>query len=1079
MKGCGILNNESLIRNLRNLFSFAFFAFFAAQSFLVTAEAVNDWENPEMIGKNKEAPHVPIIPCPDIETAVKANDEPAASPFYMSLNGTWKFHWVRVPHLRPKEFYKDDFCLDGWNDIKVPGNWELQGFGVPIYTDEPYPFKPNPPKVPHDYNPVGSYRRDFTLPDNWEGRQVFIHFGAVKSAMYFWINGKEVGYSQGSRTPAEFNITEYVRKGKNTVAVEVYRWSDGSYLENQDAWRMSGIERDVFLFSTPAVHIRDYFVHAGLDKKYRDGLFSVDVEVQSYLSTKEPYWVQMQLLEEDKSSPPLVKMTEQGLIKPSEETVIHFETEVKNPGKWSAETPHLYSLVLSLLDKNKKPVEVVSSRIGFRKVEIKDGQLLVNGVPIYIKGVNRHSHDPVTGQYVTQETMIKDIQLMKQFNINAARTSHYPNDSQWYNLCDQYGLYVVDEANIESGGMYFHPDKTLMDKPEWERAYLERTWRMVDRDKNHPCVIIWSLGNECGDGPHFQAMYQWIKERDLSRPVQSEDAKLQPHTDIYCPMYRRIEQIEEYVSKPQRRPLIMCEYAHAMGNSVGNLQDYWHVIYKYDQLQGGFIWDWVDQGLLKKNEKGEEFWAYGGDYLPVGVNHSDKNFLINGLVFPDRKLHPHIWEVKKVYQYARAEAFKLNIGQIKLINRYDFTNLNTLDIQWQITGDNQVMGKGKISPAYADVAPHDAKIIQLPLPEIQPEPGVEYFLKISFKTREETLGIPAGHELGWDQFKLPITNAVKPIDINTLPPLKLTTGETHIVIRGRAFNLFFDRKTGEIISWIYKGKEFIKTGPKPNFWRAPTDNDFGWGMPKECRVWRNAWQKPKIENVTVKQIDASKIQVDVEATLPKGTGGSKYFTTYTVLGSGDVLVTNRFVPGKTGGLPVIPRFGMTMALPVEFDRIEWYGRGPHENYWDRKTGAAVGFYKDSAMEQYHPYIRPQETGNKTDVRWAALTNENGMGMLAVGMPLLNISAYHFLNEDFDPGMEKKQRHPFDLQKRNLVTLNLDYKQMGVGGDTSWGDRARPHPQYRLPVKEYSYSFRLRPFSPKDGTPLALSKIKYK
>jgi beta-galactosidase len=1036
----------------------------------------NDWENPEMIGRNKEAPHCPIIPYNDTQTAI--DNDTAQSPFYKSLNGTWKFYWVRTPWLRPQEFYKENFCLDGWNDINVPGNWELQGFDAPIYTDEPYPFKPNPPKVPHDFNPVGSYHRDFTLPDNWDGRQVFIHFGAVKSAMYLWINGKEAGYSQDSRTPAEFNITKYVKKGKNTVAVQVFRWSDGSYLENQDAWRMSGIERDVFLFSTPPVHIRDYFVHADLDKKYTDGLFSVNIEVKNYFSTKETRWIRFMLLEGNNTTSPLAEFELKINLEPGKEITAHFEATIKNPQKWTAETPHLYNLLLSLVDKTNKITEVVSSKIGFRKVEINDGQLLVNGVPIYIKGVNRHSHDPITGQYVTRETMIKDIQLMKQFNINAVRTSHYPNDTQWYDLCDQYGLYLVDEANIEAGGMAFHPDKTLMDNPLWENAILDRTIRMVERDKNHPSVIIWSLGNECGDGPHFHTTYRWIKQRDPSRPVQSEDARLEPHTDIYCPMYRRINQIEEYASKPQRRPLIMCEYAHAMGNSVGNLQDYWDVIYKYKQLQGGFIWDWVDQGLLKKNEKGEEFWAYGGDYLPVGVNHNDKNFLINGLVFPDRKIHPHTWEVKKVYQGPKAEPVNLESGKIRLINRYNFINLNTLEILWEIKGDNNIIGEGTLVPEQINIAPGSSEIIQLPLPEIQPGPGVEYFLNIYFKTKEATDLIPSGHEIGWDQFKLPISREVLPTDISTLPSLELNQNETHFVIKGKDFVLFMDRKTGQFISWVYKGKELIKSWLVPNFWRAPTDNDFGWDMPKECRVWRDAGPNRKIDKVTLKQVDKSEIRVDVEATLPEGTDGAKYFTTYDVLGSGDLLVTNRFVPAPGVSLPVMPRFGMTMALPQEFDRVEWYGRGPQENYWDRKTGAAIGIYSNTVTGLYHPYIRPQENGNRDDVRWLALTDAGGMGLLMVGKPLLSISAHHFFNEDFDPGEEKQQRHPFDLVKRDLVTLNLDYKQMGVGGDTSWGDRARPHPEYTLPVKKYSYGFRLRPFSSREGTALELSKQRF-
>lgn len=1039
-------------------------------------EAVNDWENPDVVNINKEAPHVPIIPAMDRETAEQVLDDPSKSPFYLSLNGTWKFNWVRVPNQRPMDFFKEGYCLDSWHDIRVPGNWELQGFGVPLYTDEPYPFKPNPPKTPHDYNPVGSYRRDFQLPDTWDGRQVFIHFAGVKSAMYLWINGREVGYSQGSRTPAEFNVTKYVKKGKNSVSVQVFRWCDGSYLENQDAWRMSGIERDVFLFSTSPVHIRDYFVHASLDKKYADGLLQVEVELRNFQSTKGKYTVEAALWDPGAELPPAYKKETQE-APASGRVLFLIEDNVKAPRKWSAETPYLYTLVLTLKDGSGKVLEVLTSKVGFRSIEIKKGQLLVNGVPIYIKGVNRCTHDPVTGHYVTRERMLKDIQLMKRFNINAVRTSHYPNDTYWYDLCDRYGLYVVDEANIESGGMYFHPARTLMDKPDWKKAYLVRVWRMVERDKNHASVIIWSLGNECGDGMHHRTNYQWIKSRDMSRPVQSEDAKLQPHTDIYAPMYRTIPQIETYANeKKTTKPLILCEYAHAMGNSVGNLRDYWDVIYKYKNLQGGFIWDWMDQGLLKKNSDGNYFWAYGGDYLPVGVDHTDKNFLINGLVFPDRRIHPHIWEVKKVYQYVSAEPVAAKRNTVKLVNRYDFTNLNTLDIHWQVVGDDGLLGQGKLDPEECNVPPHGSKPVTLPLPEIKPEPGVEYFLKITFNTREQQGVVPAGHEAGWEQYKLTAYRAVEPVDTQTLPAVTIKAQKDHLVTRGQNFSLVMDTKTGEMVSWIYKGTEFIQSSLKPNFWRAPTDNDFGWDMPQECKVWRDAPEKRKVVAVTPRQVSPNKVTVDVEAILPEATGNARFFTTYTIYGSGDIVVSNRFAPGKADGLPVLPRMGMTMALPVSFKNITWYGRGPQENYWDRKSGAAVGIYSGTVRGQYHPYIRPQENGNKTDVRWVALTDDRGVGLLAVGMPLLSVSALHYLNEDFDPGLKKAQRHPFDLTQRDLVTLNLDYKQMGVGGDTSWGNRARPHQQYRLPVKEYKYSFRLRPFTPKDGKPLELAKM---
>jgi len=1033
---------------------------------------VKDWENPAVFGWNKEPAHCTYIPYADIKTVLTNN--PAQSPFYQSLNGTWKFNWVRKPADRPLDFYKDGYDVSQWDDIAVPGNWELQGYGIPIYTNSEYPFPVDPPHIPHDYNPVGSYRRSFTVPESWEGGQVFLHFRGVKSAMYVWVNGNKVGYSQESKTPAEFNITKYLRQEENTLSAEVYRWSDGAYLEDQDYWKISGIERDVFLFSTPNVIIRDFFVLGDLDEDYEDGELKLAVEVKNYLPRAlSRYQVQLELFDADHKpafGTPLVKEVS---IDQLGEAEIHFEQSIKDPKKWTAETPNLYSLVLSLLDDSGKTIEVVSCKVGFRKVEIKGGQLLVNGVPILVKGVNSHDHDPVTGRYVTEELMIKDIQLMKKFNINAVRTSHYPKHPRWYELCDQYGLYIVDEANIESHGIGYDPDKTLGNNPDWKAAHLDRTIRMVERDKNHPSIIIWSLGNEAGDGVNFEATSEWIKKRDPSRPVQYERAGTRPHTDIVCPMYRTIQHLQEYLEKGlDGRPLIMCEYAHAMGNSVGNLKDYWDFFDQHKELQGGFIWDWVDQGLLKRTEEGEEFWAYGGDFGPPGTP-SDLNFCINGLVLPDRKIHPHLWEVKKVYQYIKAKPLALKAGKIEVQNRHDFTNLNKFDLSWTITPDDKGIAKGRLPGM--DVKPHDLKVITLPLPDIEPEPGVEYFLNLSFTTKEEIPLIPRGYEVAWEQFKLPVFKPAAEVNVTEFPELSLKETEKSVLIKGQDFSMAFDRKRGEITSLVYEGTDFIRTGPVPNFWRAPTDNDFGSRMPERLAVWKEASDKRNIGEFKAKQINAREVQVEVVFILP--AVDSKYYVTYTVFGSGDIIIKNRFVPGSKD-LPEIPRMGMTMTLPVEFDNISWYGRGPHENYWDRKTGAPVGVYSGKVMEQYHPYIRPQENGNKTDVRWVALTNDQGLGLLAVGRPLLSVSANHFLMEDFDHGPEKKPKHTFDLKKRNLVTLNLDYKQMGVGGDTSWGDRARPHPEYTLYAKEYSYSLRLRPFSRNDETPAALSKKRF-
>jgi beta-galactosidase len=1030
-------------------------------------KAVFDWENPAVFAIDKQAPHSSYIPY-----SVK-------SSYFISLNGNWKFNWAKNPSERPSDFYKADFDVRGWDEIKVPGNWELQGFGVPIYTDTEYPFPPDPPHIPHDNNPVGSYRRDFTVPDEWEARQVFLHFEGVRSAMYVWINGEKAGYSQGSKTPAEFNITSFINPGKNSLAVEVYRFSDGSYLEDQDYWKISGIERDVFLYCRPQTYIRDFFVHSGLDKDYQDGRLKVEIEATTCLKDPPDKAVLKIKLLNSKGREvfPEVQIKDLKFAENGKAQAV-FEAKISSPKKWSAENPNLYTLILKLETGSEEAEDIIKIKTGFRKVEIKDGLLQINGEPVTLKGVNRHEHDPVSGRYVTEESMLKDIRLMKKFNINAVRTSHYPNTPLWYNLCDRYGLYVIDEANVESHGMGYDPDITLGNKPAWKAAHLDRNVRMVERDKNHACVIIWSLGNEAGDGVNFEATYNWIKERDPSRPVQYEMADLRPHTDIFCPMYARIHILSDYASQKRSRPLILCEYAHAMGNSVGNLKDYWDVIYQHPQLQGGFIWDWVDQGILAETEEGKKFWAYGGDFGPEDTPSSG-NFCINGLVFPDRKLHPSIWEVKKVYQNITAIEVDLRSGKIKIKNRYDFINLNRFDVLWDLKADDTILIEGKI--AGPDIKPHKSKIFTLPFPEITPEPGVEYFLNLSFRTRKKTELIPAGHEAAWEQFKLPYYKQKVLTEISRAAKIRRKSKHRKLQIEGLDFSYIFDLKKGHFVSLKYLGTELIKSGIKqgripffctPNFWRAPTDNDYGNNMPQRLGIWKDAGKNRIIERVKSQQNSNRDILIEVEAALPDVE--SKYFTSYHIFGNGDIEVSNRFVPGKKG-LPDLPRFGVQMTLSSEFDNISWYGRGPHESYWDRKSGAKKGVYNGKVKDQCHPYIRPQENGNKTDVRWLALTNKEGIGLLVVGDPLLSVSAHHFLTEDFDSGDKKRQRHTFDLKPRDLVNLNLDYKQMGVGGDTSWG--ARPHPQYRLPAQEYTYSFKLRPFSSKLISPMKLSKYK--
>ena len=1020
---------------------------------------VPDWENPEMIGQNKEAAHCTLMPYPNTTKALMGTRE--ASPFHKSLNGNWKFNWVKKPAERPKNFHKPDYDVSSWEEIPVPSNWELYGYGIPTYTNAAYPFapvNPNPPHIPHDDNPVGSYCTEFAIPEDWKGREVFLHFDGVRSGFYLWINGTKVGYSQGSMTPAEFNITKYLHEGKNILAAEVYRYSDGSYLEDQDTWRLSGIYRDVYLFSTPKVHLRDFFVRCDLDEQYRDAVLKVTAKVRNYAEkAAKAHNIGVTLFDvggRPIGFDPRMSMRIDG-IGADVEVVMEMQGKVSNPLKWTAETPNLYIVLLTLKDPSGKTIEVEQCNFGFRKVELKGGQLLVNGKAVLFKGVDRHEHDPDHGRAIPLSRMLQDIRLLKQNNINAVRTSHYPDDPKWYEICDKYGLYLIDEANIESHGIGYHPDRTLGNKPEWKKAHMDRTIRMVERDKNHPSVILWSLGNEAGDGINFDATSGWIHVRDPSRLVHYERCGERDITDIVCPMYARIERLVKYASVERKRPLIMCEYAHAMGNSVGNLQDYWDVIEKYKHLQGGYIWDWADQALRKKTTGGEEFWAYGGDY---GDIPNDDNFLCNGIVQPDRKPNPSLYEVKKVYQYIKVEPVDLVNGKVRIRNKYDFLSLDFADVLWELTADGELLQRGKL--AKMSLGPKKAQEVTVPLSKPELKAGAEYWLKIIFALAGDALWAERGHVVAWDQFKVPFdVPAVPATDVNGIAELKLEQSGEAVIVTGDDFKVTVGKKTGAIESFKFGDAELIKRALIPNFWRVPIDNDEGNGMPYRLSVWRMAGQDRTINEVSVEQLKPQVVRIAVRASLP--AGNCEYCTVYTVYGSGDVVVENGLEKPENVNLPNLPRFGMQMAMPGEFNRMTWYGRGPHETYWDRKTGAAVGVYSGQVEDLIHNYIRPQENGNRTDVRWVAVTNEDEIGLLAVGNPVLSVSAWPYTMWDLE-----KARHIHELRRRDTITVNLDYKQMGVGGDNSWG--ARTHPEYTLPAGPYSYSFRLRPYSQSMG-----------
>lgn len=1028
-------------------------------SFIICLQAqTTDWENPQVISKNKLAPHASFIPFESLEKALALDEE--SSAFFKSLNGKWKFKWSKNPAERPMNFYNPEFDVESWDLIEVPSNWELKGYGIPIYVNSAYEFSdnPKPPAIPHDYNPVGSYRTAFSVPKDWKNKEIILHFGAVKSAMYVWINGKMVGYSQGSKLPAEFNITPYLTNASNTLAVEVYRWSDGSYLECQDFWRISGIERDVFLYAIPDIHIRDFFANASLDEQYENGILDLSVEVfnENLKNTGGTYSIEA-LVYDDKNKI-IKKAVQEFFIEESPKRLLNSKMEMGKVKQWSAEEPNLYTMVLQLKDKRNRIIEQTASKIGFRKSEIKNGQLLVNGKAIYLKGVNRHEHDEYTGHVISKELMLKDIRLMKQFNINAVRTSHYPDDPYWYKLCDQYGIYLIDEANIESHGMGYRPDRTLGNNPDWELAHLDRIQRMVHRDKNHPSVIIWSMGNEAGDGLNYVKCSEWIHAFDPSRPVHYERALLNKHVDIYSPMYPSISSIERYAQTYTDRPLIMCEYAHSMGNSTGNLQDYWDVIEKYDQLQGGFIWDWVDQGLAETDQNGIKYWAYGGDYGPEDVP-SDGNFMINGIVSPDRTPHPAMWEVKKVYQNIGFEVENAAKGKFIVKNKFSFINLDAYHFNWEIVENGEEIKSGSFE--LTNLKPGASRSVELNFNGINFDPNKEYFVNFYALTRNATDLIQPNHEVAKAQFLLPFGQYKNDIKLSE-NRLVVQNSEDDLQIHGNNFMVTFDKSTGMIKSFIFNQRELFRRGPEPNFWRAPNDNDFGNRMDQRCALWRNAGEHRFLMDAKLETINKTDIKLIFEFELEDVRS---YLTlTYLVKPSGEIEIESKFEPG-INGLPELPRFGMKMILPVTFKYLEYYGRGPQENYIDRNTAAFVGKYKSNVSEQYFPYVRPQENGYKTEVRYMKIYNQLDYGLEFIGEPTIGFSALHFSVKDLDQLTKENYKHLNDVLPREEIYLNVDYKQMGVGGDNSWG--ARPHDQYQLFAQPYTFKFKIKPFLKQD------------
>jgi beta-galactosidase len=1061
---------------------------FASASTTTTTTARPEWADETRTPEGTEKPFATMTLFPD-ENSARASAT-NASPFYVSLNGPWKFHWVSNPSLRLPDFWRTDFNDSAWGTIPVPANVEMEGYGYPIYTNIRFPWKSRtPPDIGGNYNPVSSYRRTFTVPPAWQGREVYVTFDGVNSFFTLWVNGQRVGFSKDSRTPATFRLTDLLRAGENLLAVEVFRWNDGSYLEDQDFWRLSGIFRDVTLWSTPPVHVRDFQVETRLDETLKQAQLVVTAEVTNRSAPSQSVRWQIALL--DPAGKELLRNSgTTDAIATQGTTRFEFSAPVSSPALWSAESPNLYTLLLSLLDANGRTTEVIPWRVGFRRVETKGGQFLVNGQPVLIRGVNRHEWDPDLGQVVTRERMIQDIRLMKQNNINAVRTAHYPNVSEWYALCDEYGLYVVDEANIESHGMGFEAE-SLAKAPSWRAAHMDRTVRMVERDKNHACIVTWSLGNEAGFGDNFRATYAWLKQRDPSRPVQYEGTRGSEATDIVCPMYPTPPTVEDYASVPRTKPFIMCEYAHAMGNSTGDIWAYWRPIYKgAPHLQGGFIWDWVDQGLRTPVPPGRQiatlenpksipidpalgtFFAYGGTFGPPGVA-SDGNFCGNGLVSPDRVPHPGLAEVKKVYQPIQIRAADLSRGEIEIQNWGDFLSVaDWLGAEWRLTAEGRMIQSGKISGF--TLAPRARKTISIPVTPLQAEPGVEYFLDLSFRLKATTLWAESGHEVAWEQFLIPAggflqapTAANAPAAANKTPAsiapaLTHTRDSEKITVRGARFSAAFSARTGLLISLKSDDTELLEAPLGPHFWRAPVDNDRGNLMThidhsrKSAApgLWRKAHEGFTIKTIDVREPTDTSVTIAVDGRI--AVNGSVYRLEWTVRATGDADVRVEFEPGD-GPIPEMPRFGMQTTLRAGFDRLAWFGKGPQETYWDRQD-ARVGLYRGSVQEQFFDYLKPQETGNKEQVRWLALTDASGRGLLALGDPLLSASALHPSTDDLFCETQLENYYSYLMPQRKTVTLNLDLRQRGLGGDNSWG--LLPHENFRINPWPTTYRYRL-------------------
>jgi len=1018
-----------------------------------------DWQNPLVLQRNRQPAHASLLPYTTEADALSG--ERGATPYFLLLNGRWQFQYLSAPHAAPAGFESEEYDASGWDSIPVPSNWQMLGYGKPNYTNVNYPYPVDPPFVPDD-NPTGLYRRSFSLPEAWAGRQVALVFEGVDSAYYVWVNGKLAGYSQVSHLPAEFDITPLLHAGENQLAVQVFQWSDGSYLEDQDMWRLSGIFRDVYLVGNAWVHVQDVRIRTLLDANYRDALLDVQVKIGNRAGESAAGFALMARLLDGAGERVFDHSLQAALgLAAGEEVIAGAQVAVQAPRLWSAEEPNLYHLLLTLSGPGGDVVEVTCFNVGFRQVEIKKGIFRVNGAAVKLQGVNRHESHPDLGHAVPMDSMVKDIVLMKQHNINTVRTSHYSNDTRWLDLCDEYGLYVVGETDLEAHG--FNPIGDWdypASHPDWKEAHVERSVRMVERDKNHASIILWSLGNESGFGPNIQAQADWIHDNDPTRPVHYERTRERSATDVVSVMYPTVAFLENEGQNPagDLRPFFMCEYAHAMGNGPGNIQEYWDTIRKYPRLMGGCIWEWVDHSVRMHTPEGEEWFAYGGDF---GDQPNDGDFCVDGLTWPDRTPYPGLIEYKKVLEPVVVEALDLKAGKVRLHNRYQFLSLTQLEGSWSLLRDDRVLQQGRLAALH--VAPGASLDVTLPYRWPAAIAGAEYWLNLSFTLAEDTRWAKRGFELAWAQLALSVETPPLPkVNLSSFPALRVSEGAQAVTVKGGDFELVFDTFRGTLGSWEWNGAPLLVEGPRLNVWRAPTDNDI-----HSAKDWREFGYDRLQQRVASVEMEAGRdeVQFTVQAVLAGYSlwpaFGVQY--TYHVQANGSVVIDTA-VKALRPGMPDLPRLGLQLKMPGEYERFTWYGRGPHESYSDRKQSARVGLYTGSVIEQYVPYVFPQENGNKSDVRWAALTDLRGLGLLAVASattPLLNVSAHYYTPEDFTAAA-----HTYELKPREDITLNLDLELNGLGSNSCGPG---PLEKYKLRAGEYNFSLRLKPTSRDAGS----------